>query len=344
LKKGIFGIFPILLIVAVLVAGYFYRAKCKDIINKAYGFYYVMKGDDKLKKGNLEEAINNYESGLSFYPNHVEGWCNLGSIYVLYEDYETAVKKYKTGLQNTDFHFACRINLGIVLAEKFFDFDGAINQYEKVIDGKIPTFSIPYITPDKKTALKNQGLAYYNMGLAYRGKSILQHDNKILAKNYIAKSIDMYENAMDLLEGDYKVAYNLALAHHLLGNRQEAKKYYCKAIGFSPMNYESHYNLAILLKKEKKYKAALDEIEKAGLLVDTDENPFVSNYVFDVMNEITGIISIAPGGNEYLINRFETNFEKNNGVSYIGGKLVVSDKFDEAVLRNFQTCAIDDIG
>lgn len=54
------------------------------------------------------------------------------------------------------------------------------------------------------------------------------------------------------------------------------------------MNYEAHYNLAVLLKHMKHYKEAYDEMEKANTLISTKDG--ISNrqrYVFDVMNDIT---------------------------------------------------------
>ena len=85
----------------------------------------------------------------------------------------------------------------------------------------------------------------------------------------LLKSAEAYENAAKILKKNSDVRYNLALDYHLLGNYRDAGKNYCRAIKLSPMNYEAHYNMAILLRRMKYYRASLEELEKAALLVST---------------------------------------------------------------------------
>ena len=54
------------------------------------------------------------------------------------------------------------------------------------------------------------------------------------------------------------------------------------------MNYEAHYNLAILLRKKRLFNEAYDEIDKALTLITAlNENGAIQRYVSIVMNDIT---------------------------------------------------------
>lgn len=304
--------------------------------------YYIYKGDKELKKENLFKAIEYYEKGLSFYPTHTQAWCNLGNIYVLYENFEEAIGKYKEGLKNTNKHFVCRINLGLVLSQKMLDYDTAIDEYEKITTTKIPFYTIPYFMGDKETALINQGTAYYNIGLAYKSKSILSSENDEEYVENLYKSANAYEKAGKYLKTSYDVFYNLGLTHQLLGNNKEAKKAYCTAILNAPLNYEAHYNLAVLLKKEKEYTAALEEFEKVSLILDYHRNERISKYVFELLNEVRKRLATTVNGRNYLKNNFDKNFYKTTQATYVKGKLSVPDEFDNEMLNNFKTCSVSD--
>ncbi|NJN37511.1 MAG: tetratricopeptide repeat protein [Acaryochloridaceae cyanobacterium CSU_3_4] len=100
--------------------------------------------------------------------------------------------------------------------------------------------------------------AYYNLGLS------LHHQLKL------DQAIDAYQNATRL-NAQYGSAYvNLGLAWMQIGKYDEAKTAFEKAIAspnqsVDPANTHTlaHYNLAILLKRQGKQEAALQETQKA---------------------------------------------------------------------------------
>ena len=255
--------------------------------NKLWGFYYVYKGDKFYHSGKLQKAIDNYNLGLKHYPEHSKARCNLGNIYVIYEDYLSAVDNYDKALKYSPNFIICRMNLGIVEAEKLADYDSAIDNYEKIIASHPRVWHIPFIFNNKKSTKINKGIAYYNMGLAYRGKSFAVAKDPVLAARYLYKAKESYQKALKILKRDFDTQYNLALTDHLLGNYDEAGKNYCKAIGLKPMQFESHYNLALLLRTMGYYKESLEELEKAGLLIDSDgADANKIRYIFDVLNDV----------------------------------------------------------
>lgn len=260
----------------------------RTVMNKIEGMYYVYKGDRAYRHHKLSYAIDYYHKGLELYPQHYTAWHNLGNIFVAYEDFYAAVDAYEHAIKYNDKYVVARMNLGIIQAEKLGNFDAAIEQYEAIINKKYLYITIPLIYNNKKSSKVNKGLAYYNMGRAYREKAIyLSNDNKSLATPLLLKSAEAYEKACKILKSNSDARYNLALDYHLLENYREAGRNYCKAIKLSPMNYEAHYNMAVLLRRLKYYKASLEELEKAALLVSSAKGSVNSEYIFGILSEVS---------------------------------------------------------
>lgn len=306
--------------------------------DKMCSMYYIHKGDKAYSKLKLQKAIDYYNTALKLYPEHYSAWFNLGNIYVVYEDYYSAVDAYEQAINYNPKMMIARMNYGIVSAEKLGDFDGAIDQYNEIIKTKRHLISIPFIYSNRKSYKVNKGLAYYNMGIAYRQKSLYAGDSWLLQREYLNKAIDAYKKSIKILKKDYDARYNLALSYHLLGDYNNAGLTYCKAIQLAPMNYEAHYNLAILLRHLKYYKESLEEIEKAtALITDSEGNSNRQRYVFDVMNDVTRTI-LTDSEKNYIVDKVDDEKVSNAGVTYVNGKLVSSDALDKAILKNFKTC------
>ncbi len=116
---------------------------------------------------------------------------------------------------------------------------------------------------------------------------------------------------------------------------------YCKAIALSPMSYEAHYNLAILLRELKYYRASLDEMQKATLLItDSEGATNRQRYVFDVMNEVTRFILTEDESNQIFAVKLSTKDEPagTKSITYVNGKVVATEALDKAMMQNFSTC------
>lgn len=332
-SKTSFIIFLILLGLAV----FFYGDWFKKQYHKGIGVYDVYLGDKAFHKGELQDAIDLYNKGLELYPEHYSAWFNLGNIYVKYEDYYAAADAYRNAINYNPKYTAARMNLGIISTEKLGDFNGAIEQYQAIIDSKKFLWFIPFVFSNSKSEKINRGLAYYNMGVAYREKSLYEDSDREHSSQYLLNSIKAYKNAARILKNDYDTRYNLALAYHLAGDYQNAGINYCKAIELEPMNYESHYNLAILLRHLKMYKEALTELEKATILVSNDgDNSNNTIYIFDVLNEVSKTLAI---NNEYryLVEKVDDE-QATQDMTYVNGKIVPTEALDRAMLKNFKTC------
>lgn len=306
-------------------------------LDKAHAVYLVYKGDKAYKKLKLNKAINCYNQAVRLYPEHYGAWYNLGNIYVVYEDYFSAVDAYEQAFEHNPKMIIARMNYGIVSSVKLGDFDGAIDQYDEILNTKRHILSIPFVYSNRRSYKLNKGLAYYNKGVAYRQKSIYLDENYYRRREYLLKALEAYKQACNILKKDYDARYNLALTQQLLGNYREAGLNYCKAIEIAPMNYEAHYNLAVLLRHMKFYKESLDELRKASTIITSSGVSARQRYIFDVMNDVTRTI-LASRDNELIEHLTDESFE-NSELTYVNGKVVLTDDLDKAIIKNLKVCS-----
>ena len=342
MKIKLYKLVSIILLICAVAFLYTHKGWAVRQCDKLKSLYYVYQGDRAYSHLKLHKSIDYYNRALALYPEHYGAWFNLGNIYVVYEDYYSAVDAYEQAIRHNPKMIIARMNYGIVSAEKLGNFDDAIKQYEQIIKTKRHLITIPFVYSNKKSYKVNKGLAYYNMGLAYKQKAFYSVDNIVVQRECMEKAIESYKNAVKILKKDYDALYNLALAYHLTGDYNDAGLTYCKAISVAPMNYEAHFNLAILLRKMKYYQASLDELEKATILItDREGSSARQRYVFDVMNDVTRTI-LSDNEQKYMVDRIADGDEKvnvlNNSVTYVGGKIVSTGELDKAIMKNFKTC------
>ena len=362
MKKFIYTVLKILCVIALVCIFIFKRDWVQtNVLNRFEGMFYVYKGDRAYRNHKLSYAIEYYNKGLELYPKHFTAWYNLGNIYVVYEDYYSAVDAYKNAIKYNPKYVVARMNLGIIEAEKLGNFDEAIKQYDAILNTKYHLWSIPFIFSNRKSSKQNQGLAYYNRGRAYREKALyLTEDESGMNVPLLLKSAESYEKSAKILKKDSDVRYNLALVYHLLGNFHDAGKNYCKAIELAPMSYEAHYNLAILLRRMKKYKDSLDELEKASLLISTATTSVNADYIFGILADVSHSYidyKLDPNYREYTdTDNQEVSLKKDkkkkkgkekdkekeeitNIYLDMNGKIKPSEELDEAIKKNMSRCA-----
>ena len=292
-----------LIIPALIVGSFFlFRPWYERQINKAKGVYYVYQGDKALQKSRdkkenvskqLSNAVKYYKKGLEKYPEHYQARCNLANIYVLFEDYSSAIQEYRTALRYKPDYLECRMNLGILEADELSRYDEAISQYSEVTKSDKKGVNIPYIYDSSEAIKENKINAYYNTGLAYRGKTMFTRKDRLKNNQYLKEAVQAYNKAAEAYnkafkgrkdKNSYDILYNLALTHHHLGNTKQAGLNYCKAIEASPMSFEAHLNLAILLDSIDRHKEAIEEYNKAGLLINDGDKETIL-YLNDLLNE-----------------------------------------------------------
>ncbi|MCD7739774.1 MAG: tetratricopeptide repeat protein [Candidatus Gastranaerophilales bacterium] len=341
LKLRITKVFLSILMIAFIASLYFCRNWYYIQYHKCIGFYYVHKGDKAYKKAQYQKAINYYKKALQNYPGHSRASCNLGNIYVSFENYYEAVNAYENALKYSPNFMVCRMDLGIILSEKLANYDKAIQEYGRVVNSKPFTIKIPFVFDNKEAARKNKGLAYYNMGLAYRGKAVYMGDRTSTSVKYLKKAKEAYLKAGEYLKNDFDNTYNLALTNHLLGDYNSAGSEYCKAINIKPDSFEAHYNFALLLRSMNKNLEALNEFEKTTMLLDYygDDNNNKNKYIFGIINEIKRRI-LNEGNYDYLKERDDLTSLKKEDITYYHGKVLVS-KQKSFKMNNLLKCTYE---
>jgi len=333
----------ILLIVFACLIWYFFHGWIERQIMKVKGVYYIHKGDQAYSQDNMAKTLEYYKKGLDYFPGHYEAWFNLGNIYAVYEDYYSAVNAYRNAIEHNPKFVMAKMNLGIVYSEDLGFFDEAITQFDEITQIRLFKLWIPFVYSNVKSIRGNRGIAYFNMGVAWKQKAMyLPLEKKYLAYQYLGEAIEAYTKALKILKKSYDIYYNRAIAHHLRGESRAAGLDYCKAIKLEPMKFEAHYNLAVLLRGMKRYRESISELEKAALLV--TESPDVSGlqsaYIFNLLNEVSRRF-ITDG--EYGTDRLSDEPKSGISYTYVNGRIVADDDFEKAMIKNFQTCAGFDI-
>ena len=339
MKRFLRKLFPLLFILLLLGLGYYYRDKVMEQYRHAKGVYYIYKGDQAYSADNMGKTLEYYLKGLELYPGHYEAWFNLGNIYAVHEDYYSAVDAYEHAIKANPKFVLAKMNLGIVYSEDLGFFDEAIAEFDEVAKIKLFKIWIPYVYSNVKSAKTNKGLAYFNKGVAYRQKALyLPLEKQHLIYEYLGKAIDAYTESLKVLKKNYDIYYNRAVAHHLRGEYRQAGLDYCRAIKVAPMNFEGHYNLAVLLRRVNKNRESIAELEKAAILI--SENSHFSEvqtaYIFNLLNEVTRRFITSD---EYYTQKLTDAPLGSINYTYVNGQIVADEEFDKAMHKNFETCA-----
>ena len=296
MKKFFSAVFSILLIIGIYLVIYVNQKFTTEQINKVKGMYYVNLGDAAYRELKMNKAIKLYNLGVKLFPGHYGGWENLGNIYVAYEDYPSALHAYSQAFEHNPALMTARMKYGVIATQKMGNFDDAIHQFEEVVDTKRKLITIPFIYDNAESTKQNRAIAYYNIGVTYRLKSLYTADDWELQRKYLSQAINAYNKSLEIVPHKYDTLYNLGLAYHIAERYSDAGYLYCKAIKLKPMSYEAHYNLAVLLRRMKKYKDSYDELEKAATLITALDNDDVQiQYVALILNDVMHQMY----GNEY---------------------------------------------
>ena len=333
IKKIILAIIVIIIAVSIFLFPNWIEKQYKKI----RGFYYVYKGDKAYKKMKYQKAVDFYNKALEYYPEHYKARCNLANLYVVYENYYEAAETYDIALKYKPDYISCRMDYGIILSEQLADYDKAVQEYGKILESKPFLLYIPFIYNNLKSVKANRGLAYYNMGIAYRNKSIYMGENSIAYIQYLKKAKESYDNAKKILPNDYDTIYNSALTNQLLGNVKESGLGYCKAIELKPYNFEAHYNYALLLRSLNFNQEALSELEKAGMLADNGKNIEQLQYIYAVIGDVKKNL-VNAGEIEFLKNHIEESATDKSELAYRDGKVILKEDSDKLLTKKLKYC------
>ncbi len=336
-KNTIVRVLTIVILIVGLILSIAFWEKVVELYNHSIAYYYVYVGDKKYNQGDFQKAIDNYNTALKLYPEHVKARYNLGNIYVAYEDFHSAALCYEKAVKHYPNYINAHIHLGIILAEELFDLDRAIEEYQKAVKTTPNIIKVPYFFNNEPYITQSKAVAYYNLGLAYKSKSLIFSEEPKKERQYLKKAAESYKKSLELEPQSYETYYNLGTTLYLLGKYTDAKKAYCQAINIEPLNYELHYNLALLLREIKDYKGSITELEKAGLILDSKGNGLATSYIYDVLNEVSQK-AVLQNKHNHLVEKIDKKPSSYSQITYVNGKVVPTEALDKAIIENMRKC------
>jgi len=110
-------------------------------------------GEALLQKGQLDEAVAQYQKALVIYPNYPEARNNLGNALLQNGQVDDAVAQYQKALEIKPNNAGARNNLGVALLHRG-QLDEAVAQFQKALE----------INPSHADARDNLGVAFIQKG------------------------------------------------------------------------------------------------------------------------------------------------------------------------------------
>lgn len=152
------------------------------------------------ERGQLDEAIELYESGLRLDPNRAEAYNNLGICFRKKNQFGKAGEAYDTAIRLKPRFPEVYNNLGWLLLETG-DAERAIEQFQKSIE----------LAPKEPHVWGNLAWAYHVKGdyekAIETNKTILREDPSNLRSRYNLALAYLCDGQLDAAEREYKIAY-----------------------------------------------------------------------------------------------------------------------------------------
>ena len=185
------------------------------------------------KKNQLDEAIRQYREAIRLKPDFADGYYNLGAALTKKGQLDEAIRQFHEAIRLKPDFAEARNNFGATLDKKG-QIDEAINQFQETIRLK----------PDNADA-------HYNLGA------------DLARKGQLDKAISQYKEAIRL-KSDFAEAYNnLGTALARTGRLDEAINQFQEAIRLKPDFADACYDLGIALDGKGRLDEAIHQFQEA---------------------------------------------------------------------------------
>src|SRR5271166_6066450 len=167
-----------------------------------------------FQKGQVDDAIAQYEKALEIYPNYVAAHYNLGNALLQKGQLDAALAQYEKAVEIDPNDAAAHINLGNALFQKE-QLDEAVAQFQKAVE----------INP-------NDAEAQYNLG------------NAFFQKGQLDEAVAQFQKALKIDPNSFATHYNLGGALFQKGQLDKAITQFQEVLRLKPDFSPAQDNLA----------------------------------------------------------------------------------------------------
>jgi tetratricopeptide (TPR) repeat protein len=228
-------------------------------------------GAEYYERGNMDEAIVQFENALAIEPGYADAYNNLGNAYKTLGRNTEAREKFERVLRLRPRHADAWNNLGIAFKE-----EGRLGDAARAFAKALR------LRPEYSEARNNLGVVYYLEGhydgaidefketLRLRPDMAEAHNN--LGNVYKRKklydaALHEFQRALTLKPGYPEVYNNIGSVYKKMGNYDEAIVYFRKAVEANSELPEAHANLGDAYRLKGLPEEAIEEFEAAVRLM-----------------------------------------------------------------------------
>jgi tetratricopeptide (TPR) repeat protein len=230
----------------------------------------TLLGSLLAKDGNLDEAIERYNTALNWKHDYPEAHFFLGHALDQQGKIDPAIGEYKQALSFKPMHEQAHIFLGAALAKKR-QFDEAVSHYSAALK----------LNPESAVAHNNlarvfqtegrldEAMEHYSAALKLDPGLAQAHNNLgvlMLAKGRTTDGVRELREAVRLNPSDAESEYNLALALNQEQQWNEAAELLATILKKHPNDPNAHYQFAVALTNLRKTREAMSHYASALLI------------------------------------------------------------------------------
>jgi protein O-mannosyl-transferase len=238
--------------------------------NPACWLAYNNLGNTLLTKGQIDEAIRQYQQAIRLKPHDAEAHNNLGYALLREGQMDEAIRQFQEASRLRPDDAEAHNGLGNALAGKG-QTDEAIRQYQQALRLK-PDFTLAHNNLGIALVRKGQmdeAIRQFREALHLKPDYAEAHNNLGMAlaeKSQTDEAINQYQTAIRL-QPDYALAHNnLGIALAGKGQMDEAILQYQAALRLKPDFAEAYYNLGTVLAEKGQTDMAISQYQAAARL------------------------------------------------------------------------------
>jgi Flp pilus assembly protein TadD len=203
-------------------------------------FAHSFLGDALLAKGQIDEAISQYQEAIRLKRSEARSHDFLGIALGRKGQTDEAIRQFQEAIRLKPDDANAHYNLGAALGKKG-QTDEAIHQFQEVIR----------LTPDFAYAHNNLGTV-------------------LLTRGQIEEAISQFQEAIRLKPDYVEAHYNLGNAFLTKGQIEEAIRQFQEVIRLKPEYADAHYNLGSALLKKDQIEEAIRQFQEVIRLTPDD--------------------------------------------------------------------------